>query len=696
MQPSLSNVRRRSFRDRGASAHGRLLTALAILAFSAQGFALMGAAAVPPSPVPPAPSTTGFTLTAPDFSPTNAVPLSGTKDAGSSVTVAPLVSGGQPLCVITADPRTDWNCTSRIPNGANQTISAAQTLDGVTSPEQQAAIDVLGPPTIDGNPGYSTTGIVSGHGFAGATVTTLIGGATSGGCTSAVTAAGYWSCALPIGSGSYTVTARQSGADFGNNVSNQSGSLAVTIDKDPPASPAIVSPRSGARITGTQVEFFGTGETGGIADLYIDNVPACGVAIAGGAWRCAVGGISNGTHTALVIQRDAAGNYSQPSAPISLRFAAKAGTVVPVPPPAQTKPNDQPTTPDPPSTTPPGTPAPGTPAPSAPAPPAPPPAGPPSTWGTPTSFGATLPTLADTVSRGNWLLAPLLALAFILLIALPLRLLVTALRGRVRIPSLRLTGRNHERVVEPEQSIPMNPWLAGAVPLVVAAVLIVFSGGVNDEVRFLRLTAAVLLGLGLLNVVGVAIATRLGSRWQGISGRLRFLPVLMLAAVLAAALSRLTGIHPPVVAGVLIGIGFAAGFPARDRAVVSLVEVGSVTLLATLAWICHGWMPSVGFWGNLVNETLATVAIAGFGSVVILVLPIASLPGRVILEWSPLAWLATVAVVSVIGSVVILGGAGAQFPVLGSVLVAGAFALVSLAVWAWVRFVEPAPAPAET
>jgi hypothetical protein len=34
----------------------------------------------------------------------------------------------------------------------------------------------------------------------------------------------------------------------------------------------------------------------------------------------------------------------------------------------------------------------------------------------------------------------------------------------------------------------------------------------------------------VLNVVGVAIATRLGSKAQGVSGRLRFVPLLLLAA----------------------------------------------------------------------------------------------------------------------------------------------------------------------
>jgi hypothetical protein len=73
-------------------------------------------------------------------------------------------------------------------------------------------------------------------------------------------------------------------------------------------------------------------------------------------------------------------------------------------------------------------------------------------------------------------------------------------------------------------------------------------------------------------------------------------------------------------------------------------------------------------------------------------LPLGRLPGRVILEWSPVAWVVAMAVVTTLAWVIVLGGSGAAFPVLGALLVAGGFAALSLAVWAWVRYVEPAEA----
>jgi hypothetical protein len=293
----------------------------------------------------------------------------------------------------------------------------------------------------------------------------------------------------------------------------------------------------------------------------------------------------------------------------------------------------------------------------------------------------------------NWLLAPVLAAAFIVLVALPLRLLANSLR-RFHMPPMQLTGRNRRRVIVPDDEKRQNTWLRAIVPVAAAAAVILLSAGVNDEVRYLRLSVAVLLGLALVNVLGVMIAARAGSRWQGVSARVRFLPLLMLAVVLAAALSRLAGIQPPIVAGVILGIGFAGDIAARPRAIVNLTAVGSVALLACMGWLLHGMIPPTGFWALFLGELLATVTFAGFGSAVILMLPLATLPGRAILEWSAPVWLATVAVVSVLGSVVVLGGQGAVFPVMGSLLVAGAFAAVSLAVWGWLRFVDPSPARA--
>jgi hypothetical protein len=226
-----------------------------------------------------------------------------------------------------------------------------------------------------------------------------------------------------------------------------------------------------------------------------------------------------------------------------------------------------------------------------------------------------------------------------------------------------------------------------------AAALILLTVGINGEVRFLRLLAAVGIGIALLNVVGVAFTTRLTGRLQRISGRLRFLPLLLVTAAAAALLSSLAGMDPPLIIGVLIGVGFVQAAAVRPRGIVNLAEVGTIVALSTLAWLAHQWWyPLEGFWANLTLEILATLCLAGLGSAMVLVLPVGRLPGRVLLEWSPVVWGVTVTVVATLAWAIALGRSATSFPVLGTFLIAGGFAALSVAVWAWVRYVEPVEA----
>lgn len=630
--------------------------------------------------------------------------LDGTKSAGSSIAVTVtsggVDSGGTPVLSIAANSSTTWSGTVVLQNGLGIVLSATQSHDGTASPPVTATLDVLGAPTIDGSPGAATTGLVTGYGFAGATITATAFPETAsqnaGGCSSIATSEGYWSCSLSVQSGSYIVQAQQARSDIGGGASSsKSGSLEVVVDKDPPDRPSITSPIAGRTIVGGgatangstgRVLVSGSGESGGLLDLYVDNSPLCQTSVVDTGWNCTLTGVSSGWHSLIVIQRDAAGNYSKPSAPISVRFGTRAASgttpvtpVTPSPPGSQA---DLPPAQSPDVTTPtaPTSPNSGTPFSL--------PYGASNNWGTPTEFGRALPTLSSSVLGIHWLLASFLAIMFIVLVALPVRVLAVSVSGRFSRPSLTLTGRNRKLWERPDAVRPRNPWVVGAVPLAAVAALIVFSGGITDEVRYLRLAAAVVTGLAILNFVGVAIAARVGGRWCRVSGRLRFVPLLMLSAVVAALISRWTGLEPPVVTGVLIGLTFARGVSARSRAIVSLVEIGAVTVIATLAWLAHGLLGSVdGFWGTFTEEILATLALAGFGSVVVLVIPVATLPGRALFEWSRTIWVLTVAVVAVLGSLVVLGGS--TFPVLGAVLLAVGFALVSVAVWAWFTFVEP-------
>lgn len=678
------------------------LTALSALAIT---LLLWGALPTPagatpePTPGPEARPAAAELITEPAqdaFVPRNSLTVTGTGTTlGNAITVSLNGAVACTTAVVEATPgELTWGCTiTHVANGSGQQVLAVEQLDGETR-DGRRTVHVLGPPAIDGN--TPTTGVVSGSGLPGATVSvSLPGGA--GNCVTTVTAGQYWSCTPTTApgavatSGVYQVSAAQSHPSIGAAGSRSvASSRTIEIDTVRPSPPVITSPRGDYRLVSLPATFGGTGEPGASVDVYIDGIPVCFATVpADSTWSC-IGGAdtTKSVHWINAIQRDIAGNHSDPTASLRVFFGPRADTTTP----AGAAP---------------------TPSPSASAPPPPPSTPSPSTlptfpsfangftleeslnnWGSSTDFGNALPGLAESVERGNWWRAPLLALGAILLIALPLRLLATSLRGRIRLPFGRITGRNRPDVpVEDAHTAGANPWLAGFVPFAVAVAFIAVSSGISGEVRYLRLAFGVAVALAVLNVVGVAIAARIGYRWQGVDGRLRFLPLLLIAAIVLGLLSRLTGLVPPLVTGALIGIRFAHDTPVRKRAIVNLVEVGVMLALGVAGWIGHALVGAVvGFWPALLSETLAALCLAGLGSAVVLMIPLAALPGRTIMEWHPWAWFGVSFVIATIAFAVILGGSGARFPLGPLLLAAGGFAAACIAVWAWLRFVARSPA----
>lgn len=565
-----------------------------------------------PDPSPSAVAA-AFTLEAPTFSPSRTVTVGGDKTAGSSVAVA--AAGGAGCNAPMGDPTaTRWTCSLTLPNGADQGLTAIETLADTTPGGQATAtVHVLGAPTLSVMPPQESPGQARGTGFSGAVITLLVNGAPQQ-CHAPV-ASSEWICTIAGGPGTYDVQATQSATMGGaNRTSNSSGRVTLVVNPAAPTqAPAPVIPPPATTPVLPKPKPVAPEEP----------VPAP-------------------SPSPTPDERSDAGTLPWLDRPIFPGPGGEGPTV------REALTN----------------------------------------WGTPTGFGAELPSPRETVSGGYWLWAPLLAIAFIGLIALPLRLLATTLRGRSLFRKPQLAGRNRGTTMA-EEPVPRNPWLMGTVPLAATAGLIVLAEGLNGEVRYLRLLFAVGAGLAILNVAGVALATRLAAHGQQVSGRLRFRPVLLVIAAIATVLARVTGMEPPLVGGVLIGVGFALSVPVRPRAMVNLAQVGGVLALAMVAWPLHSQLGAVdGFWASVLSELLATVCLAGAGSALILMLPIGALPGRVILEWSAKAWFAATLLVGTVAAAVLLGGLQPTVPVLATLLTVTGFAAVCVAVWAWNNYVE--------
>ena len=649
------------------------------------------------------------------FTPTGTAAISGTRSPGSSVTVE--LSGGEAICQVPGGPSTSWSCGRvPLPDGAGLTLDARETPSdpqAVVPAIGSVVIDSLAPPTLDGPSNQLTTGIVSGTGRVGATVAVSVEGAVDSSCGAVpVGSDSSWSCNLAAPGGrSKLVRAQQSDIGIGSgSPTAYSNAITVTIDREPAATPVISSPTSGSTVVTGALVVAGYGEDAASIDLYVDNVPACSAIVSGTAWTCTVTMLLPGPHDVQAVQRDEAGNFSSPSSIIRVaaETAASFGPLPPLPPPDTALrpapgPMDGPTSPVPFESAPPSVLDPPTsevPSYSA-APPASPPA---INWAAPTDFGSTLTSFANPTTFSNWYTAPLIALVFLSLIALPLRLLLTALRERLPARRLQFSGRNQAtpRLKDEPAEPPQALWRRMLLPLTAIAVLVIFTGGIDGEVRYIRLLVAVAIGLAVLNVAGAALSARLGSTLAKAPTTMRFVPLMFVAAAATAILSRTLQIDPPLIAGVLVAPAFALGVAVRGRATVNMVQVAAVLGLGVLGWIGHSALAAAGVTAGaatfatgllpaIASETLATLCLAGLGSALIMVLPIASLPGRVIFEWSPLAWVSTVLVVASVAAAITVS-AEVSTTLVPLILGALGFAAVSVSVWAWVRYIEPATA----
>ncbi|KPG87610.1 hypothetical protein AEQ27_02035 [Frigoribacterium sp. RIT-PI-h] len=652
----------------------------------------------------------------------NAVVVGGTGTSGATVRVLDPRVPSRALCEVTlatgGTTSVPWSCTVTLEDGADQALTVRDvTNSAVVGDAISAPFSVLGPPTVQGGPAIG--GKVTGPAFAGARVTGDGGAAP---VSATADASGAWSAALPSTTGPtgrYTVTASQS-SDSVPAVprSATSTGVAVTIDRDAPAAPVVTAPRAGERVTTQPLTFSGTGEDGATVTAYVDSTPVCQATVAGGSWRCTSSdaALPDGEHVVQAAQIDAAVNVGPPSAGISITVASS--TAQPAPPSSSAAPaptpgpgaSGGPAGPTEPSSGTPGGPGPGG---GSGGPPGDddgglPEATTPTTgsWAAATTFGRDLPSLGQTMTGTGWLLALGLAAAFVLLVVAPARLPATALRGRLAPRGLRLTGRTRRR--DPPPSLPpatLAPRLAAGLTVAAGAAVVGLAAGLDDEVRYARLFAGIVIGVALVNLLTVVVPTRLMGRSREREARVRMSPRLLLVAVVACAITRLLGLDPPLVLGVVL-VGSLAAAPRsgaplsgarhgrtdavddREAGLLALVQVVALVAVSAVAWAVHGALPATGgFVIELALETSATVCLTGLGSLVLALVPVGSLPGRGIWAWSRSLHVG-LTVVGVAAAAAVLTGGPSSFPVGGAVVAAAVTAGLCVAVWLGTSFVE--------
>lgn len=598
-----------------------------------------------------------------------------------------------------------WSCTlSSLPNGPAVVIRAVSLDTGQSAPTQQ--VSVLSAPTISApDGGLVTGGGIRGTAYPGASVTVRANtGAT---CTFTADSTGAWGCVLgSLTSGGYTVVATQRGPHgFPDESSAESAPVSITVDKTAPAPPTITSPRPGTAHSGDPLTFTGTGEDGASIGVYASNDSGstllCTATVRAKAWSC-TGSVAPGSYAVSALQTDAAGNVSGGSNAVAFTFTAPSPIPSPSPssPTKTPKPTPTPTAPAiPPGTTPSPTPV----APQAGG------GGPiaPDWVGTPFTT-ASAPVVTAAAFPG-WLRSLILAVAALLLLALPARLLAgTIARGRLERGERRrasLFGRNRSaaelraadgvRDDTDQTSAPpgLGRWSIAAA-FAAAAALVTLSSPVGDASAYLRVLIAIAIALAAVNAVWILLARWTAPRLAGVSARVIFKPSILIVVAAAAIASRLFGLQPAVLFGLILGVALADGVGRAARGRVAAVQLAGIAAFGVLAWLAVGVLPQPsGVFTAFATELANALSLLGLGTAAIALIPVGGLAGRAVFQWSRLMWLGLSLVVytllfALLLPVASLVATGRNLIVLA--VAALAFAALSVCVWMWERFVEPA------
>ncbi|WP_225025747.1 Ig-like domain-containing protein, partial [Pseudomonas aeruginosa] len=236
---------------------------------------------------------------APVINPSNGVVISGTAEAGATVTLTD--AGGNPIGQVTADGSGNWSFTPGTPL-ANGTVIVATATDptGNTGPQAATTVDAVAPPAPVIDPSNGTT--ISGTAEAGAKVILTDGSGNPIGETTA-DGSGNWTFTpgTPLANGTVVNAVAQ---DPAGNTGPQGS---TTVDAVAPNTP-VVNPSNGNLLNGTA-------EPGSTVTLTDGNGNPIGQTTADGSgnWSFTPGSqLPNGT-VVNVTASDAAGNTSPPA-----------------------------------------------------------------------------------------------------------------------------------------------------------------------------------------------------------------------------------------------------------------------------------------------------------------------------------------------------------------------------------------------
>ena len=242
-----------------------------------------------------------------------------------------------------------------------------------------------------------------------------------------------------------------------------------------------------------------------------------------------------------------------------------------------------------------------------------------------------------------------------------------------------------------------NPWVAAISTVAVASLILSFSDpGFGFTGASLRLLLGIFLSMIAINIGLSAITMAIARRRFDVRGALESMPAALLLAAVSVLVSRLAGISPGFLFGLVISVAYARELRLRFEAQLALTGIGLTVVAGVLAWVGYSAVSAAdghGFWYYLLQESLAATVLEALGTMVVALLPLEFLDGKLLWRWSKVGWAITYAIVFVVFLIVVVPMSGnwgqMSAPVFGWGTLFLAFAVLAVGVWAAFRFIRP-------
>jgi hypothetical protein len=302
--------------------------------------------------------------------------------------------------------------------------------------------------------------------------------------------------------------------------------------------------------------------------------------------------------------------------------------------------------------------------------------------------------------------AGLIATAFLLLVAFPAELLESTVRANYErvfgwlAPVKRRLGKIGDAI----KRIPVNNWVATIGIIALTALILGFSDpGFGFNGSSVRLWIAIVVSIVLLNIVLSSIVMSVAKRRFSAASVLQPMPAALILVVLSVLISRLIGIQPGFLFGVVLGVAFAIELKKRQDALLVLLAIGLSLVFGVAAWLGYTALAAnagtePGFWHLLAQETLAATTVEALATMTVALLPLTFLDGKTLFEWNRWVWAATyvVAIVAFVVIILPLSGNWGEMtaPLLGWGAFFAGFAVLAVGIWAVFRFMPMKVKPA--